>query len=67
MEWHWYRLEYQARGSTHAHVCVKLKNDPGICTFVTKAAAAWISSELRPGSSVFSLNMRIGNILVKVL
>ena len=24
-EWHWYRLEYQARGSTHAHGCVKLK------------------------------------------
>ena len=41
-KWHWYRLEYQARGSTHAHSCVKLKNDPGICTLVTKAAAAWM-------------------------
>ena len=29
-EWHWYRYEYQARGSTHAHGCAKLKNDPGI-------------------------------------
>ena len=27
-EWHWYRFEYQARGSTHAHGCAKLKNDP---------------------------------------
>jgi hypothetical protein len=41
-QWHWYRLEYQARGSTHAHGCVKLKNDPGICTLVTKAATAWM-------------------------
>lgn len=25
-EWHWYRMEYQARGSTHAHGCAKLRN-----------------------------------------
>lgn len=41
-EWHWYRLEYQARCSTYAHGCIKLKNHPGICTLVTKAAAAWV-------------------------
>ena len=40
--WHWYRLEYQARGSTHAHGCAKLKNDPGICALVHKAASAWL-------------------------
>ena len=27
-EWYWYRFEYQARGSIHAHGCAKLKNDP---------------------------------------
>ena len=43
--WHWYRYEYQARGSTHAHGCAKLSNDPGICTLVAKAAAAWEVSE----------------------
>ena len=37
--WHWYRFEYQARGSTHAHGCVKLANDPA--ALVKKAAAAW--------------------------
>ena len=47
-EWHWYRLEYQARGSTHAHGCVKLKNDPGICTLVTKAATAWLTQQDNP-------------------
>lgn len=41
-EWHWYRFEYQARGSTHAHGCAKLKNDPGICSLVQKAATAWL-------------------------
>ena len=41
-EWHWYRFEYQARGSTHALGGAKLKNDPGICTLVQKAASAWL-------------------------
>lgn len=37
-EWHWYRMEYQAeaRGSTHAHSCAKLRNDPGICNLIQK-------------------------------
>ena len=39
--WHWYRFEYQARGSTHAHGCAKLANDPGICELVTKGSIAW--------------------------
>ena len=46
-EWHWYRFEYQARGSTHAHGCAKLKNDPGICSLVQKAATAWIKQDLQ--------------------
>ncbi len=29
-EWFWYRFQYQARGSIHAHGCAKLKNDPDI-------------------------------------
>ena len=40
-DWHWYRLEYQARGSTHAHGCDKLKNDSCICSLMQKAAFAW--------------------------
>ena len=43
-EWHWCRYEYQARGSTHAHGCAKLKNDPGLCTLVEKAAVGWLAS-----------------------
>ena len=43
--WHWYRYEYQAQGSTHAHGIAKVSNDPGTCTHVAKAAAAWELSE----------------------
>lgn len=44
-EWHWYHFEYQARGSTHAHGCAKLKNDKGICTLVEKAATGWLAEQ----------------------
>ncbi len=44
-DWHWYRLEYQARGSTHAHGCAKLKNDKGICTLVETAATGWLAQQ----------------------
>ena len=44
-DWCWYRFEYQARGSTHAHGCAKLKNDPGITELVQKAASAWMISQ----------------------
>ena len=38
---HWFRFEYQARGSIHSHRCVKLKNDPDIPTLKTCGAKAW--------------------------
>ena len=28
--WCWFRVEHQARGSAHAHGCLRLKDDPGI-------------------------------------
>ena len=43
--WHWYRFEYQARGSTHTHGCAKLKNDPGIWDLVKKAAVGWLTAQ----------------------
>ena len=49
-EWHWYQMEYQARGSTHAHGCAKLRNDPGICNLMHMAAQAWeVKTELSDG------------------
>ena len=29
-EWHWFRVEYQKRGTAHVHGCLRLKGDPGI-------------------------------------
>ena len=40
-DWHWFRFEYQARGSIHAHGCAKLKNDPDITTLRACAAKPW--------------------------
>ena len=45
VEWYWYRYEYQARGSTHAHGCAKLKNDPDLCKLVNIAAVGWIEEK----------------------
>lgn len=42
-QWFWYCFEYQARGSTHVHGCAKLRNDPGLCSLVKKAAEAWLA------------------------
>ena len=41
----WYRLEYQGRGSTNAHGCAWLQNDPGIVDFVCKAYAGRKAAE----------------------
>ena len=66
-EWHWYRLEYQSRGSTHAHGCAKLKTDPGLCNLIKKAALAWEiqNSEVRASTMSSTLQQEAiteGNI-----
>ena len=45
-EWYWYRYEYQARGSTHAQSCAKLKNDLGLCELVKIAALGWMEERV---------------------
>ena len=42
-QWHWYRFEYQARGSIHCHGVAKLKNDPGLCTLSEKALKGYLA------------------------
>ncbi|CAB4032530.1 ATP-dependent DNA helicase PIF1 [Paramuricea clavata] len=44
-EWHWYRFEYQARGSIHCHGCAKLKKDSDIRKLRTRACVAFLESE----------------------
>ena len=42
-EWHWYRFEYQARGSIHCHGVAKLKNDPGLCQLSETALKGYLT------------------------
>ena len=44
-EWHWYRFEYQARGSIHCHGVAKLKNDPGLCKLSERALKGYLAEK----------------------
>ena len=46
-EWYWFRYKYQAFGSTHAHGCAKVKNDPGLCELVKIAALGWMEEKAK--------------------
>ena len=51
-EWHWYRYEFQARGSIHCHGMAKLKNDPGRCELTGVALKGFLAEQiLKQGSS----------------
>ena len=42
-KWHWYRFEYQGRGSIHCHGVAKLNNDPGLCTLSETAVKGYLA------------------------
>ena len=44
-EWHWYRYEYQARGSIHCHGVAKLENDPGLCQLSETALNGYLAQK----------------------
>jgi hypothetical protein len=44
-EWHWYRYEFQARGSIHCHGTAKLKNDPGLCNLTEIALKGFLAEK----------------------
>lgn len=44
-EWHWYRYEFQARGSIHCHGTAKLKNDPGLCKLAEIALKGFLAQK----------------------
>ena len=52
--WHWYRFEYQGRGSIHCHGIAKLKNDPGLCSLTEKV----LQSQLEPQGNVSVIDTR---------
>ena len=55
-EWHWYRYEFQARGSIHYHGTAKLKSDPGLCNLTEIALKGFLAEKCHS-------DCRDGNIL----
>ena len=46
-KWHWYRFEYQARGSIHCHGTAKLSNDPSLCTLKKTALKGFLAQKCK--------------------
>ena len=46
-KWHWFRYEYQGRGSIHCHGTAKLKNDPGLCQLTETALKGFLAQNLK--------------------
>ena len=46
-KWHWYRFEYQARGSIHCHGTAKLNNDPGLCNLTKTALKGFLAQKYK--------------------
>ena len=44
---HWYRFEYQARGSIHCHGTAKLSNDPGLCELTKVALKGFLAQKYK--------------------
>ena len=45
--WHWYRYEYQGRGSIHCHGTAKLNNDPGLCQLTETALKGFLAQKYK--------------------
>ena len=61
-EWHWYRFEYQARGSIHCHGVAKLRNDQGLCKLSETALKGYLAEmviEKAEQSDIIKLNKHI--------
>lgn len=52
-KWHWFRYEYQGRGSIHCHGTAKVPNDPGLCQLIEIALKGfWTQKQMDKGDSV---------------
>ena len=46
-KWHWFRYEYQGRGSIHCHGTAKLNNDPGLCQITQTALKGFLAQQFK--------------------
>ncbi|CAB4029508.1 Hypothetical predicted protein [Paramuricea clavata] len=44
---HWFRYEYQSRGSIHCHGTAKLNNDPGLCQLTQTALKGFLAQKFK--------------------
>ena len=44
-KWHWFRYEYQGRGSIHCHGTAKLSNDSGLCQLTEIALKGFLAQK----------------------
>ena len=65
IDWVWFRIEYQERGTAHAHGCLRLKNDPGLTDHATKVVKGRVaqrrlklSNQMVPGVCFQNMDSR---------
>ncbi len=46
-KWHWFRYEYQGRGSIHCHGTAKLNNDPGLSQLTQTALKGFLAQKFK--------------------
>ncbi|CAB4040246.1 Hypothetical predicted protein, partial [Paramuricea clavata] len=46
-KWHWFRYEYQGRGTIHCHGTAKLNNDPGLCQLTKTALKGFLAQKFK--------------------
>ena len=51
-QWHWYRYEYQGRGSIHCYGIAKLKSDPGLGDLTDKALKGFLAEKSSAETSI---------------
>ncbi|CAB4003587.1 Hypothetical predicted protein [Paramuricea clavata] len=51
-QWHWFRYEYQGRGSIHCHGTAKLNNYPGLCQLTQTALKGFLSQKVKDENSI---------------
>ncbi len=51
-KWHWFRYEYQGRGSIHCHGTAKLNNDPGLCQLTQTALKGFLAQKFKDENDV---------------
>ena len=55
-KWHWYRFEYQSRGSIHCHGVAKLNNDPGLCKLSETALNGYLTENSKDNATSTIVN-----------